>query len=270
MSTVNDFPIINMGGEDRVLACLPRTVEHGGLPCAPKLEETIKLIPRSEWWFATPEQIAEAIASPVPILDQNGEGACAAGGTCGVTMRCSYGQNLGNPVRLAMGRLYHYSGNGRDQGSALSDNLRYAMELGIPPVIGSNELDYRSSWTAEEKTEAAKHKIIEAFDCPSFDHLMTALQVGGGERMCVLYGIMVGSRFDCSVSDMWVPSQRGNGGHGLCGILPCRAADGTLGILTANTWSRQWGANGFGIVPESYFSGSFNDGWAARLVVEPS
>lgn len=270
MSTDNNFPVIHMGGEERVLACLPRTVAQGGLVGAPMLDETIPLIPRSDWWFATDAEIAEAIAGPVPILDQNGYRACAAGGACGVVMRCAYGQHLGDPVKLAMGRLYRYSGGGRDQGSTLSDNLAYAMKLGIPPVNGDNELDYHSNWTKQETEEAAKNKILEAYDCPSFDHLMTALVIGGGTRFCALYGIMVGSRFDCSESNLWIPSQRGSGGHGLCGVLPCKRPDGTLGILTANTWTTAWGYKGWGIVPESYFQDDFSDGWAARLVVEPS
>ena len=116
---------------------------------------------------------------------------------------------------------------------------------------------------------ARSYRIAEAWDCPTFDHIATAIQRG----FCVDYGIMVGSSFDTD-SDGWVNEGGGRGGHAMCGVgLAKREKRGKeqWGVITVNSWGTNWGVNGVGIVPESYFANqTFTDGWCVRCAIDPS
>lgn len=170
-------------------------------------------------------------------------------------------------VDLFPGNLYGRINGGRDAGSALGDGLSALMDKGvIPQIAGMDAWQWgHGSRPSGWETEGAKFRILEAFDCPTFDHIATAIQCG----FLVDYGIMVGRNFDVE-SDGWVGEYRGGGGgHALCGVGLVERG-GKWGILTANSWGEKWGDKGFGVVPESYFRGNFNDAWAVRAVTTES
>lgn len=173
-------------------------------------------------------------------------------------------------VRISPGHLYGQINGGRDAGSLLGDALTALKDVGACTTDEVPELEWkRRNWPAGIEEVARKYRITEAWDCPTFAHLATAIQRG----FVVDYGIAVGSNFDTDANG-WVAEGKGRGGHAMCGVgLSKRTKNGKTqwGIVTANSWGTNWGVNGFGIVPASYFANElFTDGWAVRVAVDPS
>jgi hypothetical protein len=271
-----EFDSLDRGGEDRVLGLLPRTVGVGDLLGAPHYSEKFQAIPRDKWKPMTTAAEIKAFVDRYIALgfhvddeDQDGIGSCGAASCSILTMLRKVQQGV-KYTRLAAGRLYHYSGGGRDGGSTLSDNLKYAMDLGIPELTAESQLlDYRSGWTAAEKASALRGKILESCDCPDFDALASAVQLDWD----VQHGIFVGRNYDVRSDGLWInPPSGQSGGHAQATPAGGLCYDGKqYGLLTAGSWSSRFGYKGWYVIPEAYFQQTgFNDGWAVRLVVTPS
>lgn len=262
---------IHRGGELRKLGCKPRTVGVGLAAFAPHYERKFAMLPRDKWQpMTTEEEIKKRIddyANRIGESDQDGIGACGAFSTERAlnVSRAIRGQTI---RKLSAGQLYHFSGGGYDDGSQLSDNLQYAIEYGIPDFsTRARELDYRKAPTDEELDDAKNNRILGAVDCPSFEHLASAIQ---GPCDAVVHGILCGDDYDLDGSGLWIRPQRGNdGGHAQCtpaGGLCYR--DGTFGLLVLGSWSAKFGYRGCYVVPEEYFTETpFTDGWGVYATV---
>ncbi|MCE5268520.1 MAG: hypothetical protein LLG00_11610 [Planctomycetaceae bacterium] len=261
------LPTIHRGGKPRVLGCLPRTIGVGQATFAPHYESQFKLLPRDQWRPMTSDEeiraFVDRLIKNIGEADQDRIGACGAFAT--VRGEGASRATRGQPIAcLSAGQLYHFSGGGYDDGSQLSDNLRYAMEMGIPRFsTRSRELDYASDWTDEEVRDALDNRITGAVDCPSFEHLVSAIH---GPCDAVIHGIQCGTDYEVDDSGLWIRPQRNpghNDGHAQCspaGGLCCR--DGEFGLLVLGSWSLQFGYKGCYVVPECYFTNTpFNDGW---------
>jgi len=256
------------GGEYRKLGNIRRTIEPGEALFAPHFASKYKILPRDQWQgMESDEEIKSFIdACPIPSSDQNGIGACGAYAAMMAIHHCRH--KAGMPYApLAAGRLYHRSGRGMDGGSQLGDNLKYAMDLGIPLFRDRrHELDYRSEWTDDEEDQGQDFRIYGAVDCPSFEALASAVQ---GPCDAVEHGILCGANYDVDSSGLWIRPQRGSsGGHAQCtpGGGLCRRGD-TWGLLVHGSWGKRFGYNGWYVVPEDYFRSTvFNDGWGVYAV----
>lgn len=255
------LPEIHDGREMRKLGCLPRLASPGSV--FPLLADKIGLIPRDKWQAMTASEIDLAIASVRRIIDQNGIGMCASAASTQGMEEARRREGL-RDVRLSPGDLYRRVSGGRDAGSSLSDNLTEVTQRGIAPDALVPDLEWRRSYPGSGK-QALAYRGIDAFDCPSFDAMATAVQRG----FPVVYGIMIGGDFSPG-SDLWLPDySRGGGGHAMLGVGLCQKAD-RWGLLTVNSWASSWGKRGCAVLPESYFTSTpFTDGWALRSTVVP-
>ena len=255
---MSDLEIIYAGGEVRTLGCRPRLAAVGEL--FPVWTEKQVTIPRYKWQPCSWRHLVRR------IMDQDGVGACNAFAACQALETCR--AMAGQPhVELFPGNLYGRINGGRDQGSVLGDALRALTDDGvIVQLNGVQPWEWgRKSRPDDWETEAAKYRILEAYDCPTFEHIASAIQCG----FLVDFGVMVGNDFNPG-ADLWVPDyRRGGGGHAMCGVGLVERS-GKWGILTANSWGERWGDGGFCVVPESYFQGTYNDAWAVRAVVQES
>jgi len=261
---MSDLSIV-IDGKQYHLGCKPRLLHPGALypvlgddPGRPE----IKLIPREQW--------AEVDFSHfVPeILDQDRTNACNAFASI-QTLHVLRAQ-AGLPyVKLSPGNLYGRINGGVDGGSNLSDAIQTLEKEGVCTAATVPELQWRPSrWPTGWRDEAKKFRILEAWDCPSFDHITSAILLG----FPVNLGVLVGSNFTVG-EDGWIADyRRGGGGHAMCGVgLLRHPSRGVWGVKVANSWGTRWGRSGFGILPESYFrSTPFTDGWAVRGAVDPS
>jgi hypothetical protein len=244
------------GNQWRALGCLPRP--RDARVAFPRLEEVIDVLPRSEWeeYSLKPQRLR--------CQDQGNQGSCnAAAATCAVeSVRKMAGMSL---LELSRGNLYGQINGGRDQGSLLGDALEALLKNGTVPngVIGDDQWQ-RSTWPRNWEEEAKPYRILEAYYCPTFAHMATAVQYG----YFLDFGIMVGNNFQPDSSG-WLPDyQSGYGGHAMAGFGLARHRDGRWGIETSNSWGSRWGNNGWCYVPESYFEDEWwADGWAVRAAI---
>lgn len=252
---------ITINGISRPLGCLPRVAQPGEIYPVFGERPGGRLIPRAEWREVDHSHLV------TKILDQDGQGACNAFASVQALMCLR--TEAGLPyVELSAGNLYGRINGGRDAGSTLGDAIQTLEREGVCKASTIGHLQWRkSTWPAGWQEEARRFRVLEAWDCPSFDHLASALQLG----FFVNLGILVGGNFETD-SDGWVPDRRGGGGgHAMCGVgLFRHPRTGRWGIKVANSWGTDWGLAGFGIVPESYFGGAFTDGWAVRGLVDPT
>jgi len=252
--------VIEFKNRPIILGCRPRI--HAPGEVLPLWEERVgaRTLPRSEW---KPVSYRHLVPK---ILDQDGQGACTAFASVQTlqTLRAEVGLPF---VELSAGNLYGRINGGMDAGSLLSDAIVALEKEGVCKASTVGQLDWhRRNWPANWQEEAAKFRVLEAWDCPSFDQLASALQFG----FLVAFGVLVGANFVNVDSDGWVPDRRGGGGgHAMCGVGLAKRGS-TWGIEVANSWGSDWGQAGFGVVPESYFRDTrWTDGWAVRGVVDP-
>ena len=197
-----------------------------------------------------------------PVHDQDGRGQCNCSATCTAieAAREIAGQSY---VYLSAGDLYSQINGGRDQGSTLEDGLDCAMRSGVATAQTVPYVwDGRRHSDAKTLGERKQFRVVEAYLCPSFDHMCSALQSG----FVVVEGLMWRDNFKPD-SDGWLPSRGagGAGGHALCGYGVSQR-NGTWGIKTRNSWGVTWGNGGNCVIPEPLFGDQITGYWAIRSV----
>lgn len=221
---------------------------YGDTPDAP-------MIPRSQWKPVSLERFLP------PVYDQDGVGACNAFATITCAEACRAMQGLPY-IPLSPGWLYGRINGGRDQGSMLEDALEHMMTVGTCTVATVDYLAWRDNPVAA-KAEAPRFKFLEAFWCPTFDHMASAIMAG----FFVDHGLMWKDGFKPD-GDGWISGGSGRGGgHALCGYGLANR-NGKWGIPTRNSWSPRWGVNGNCILAENVFGREIGGVWAVRSVVD--
>lgn len=110
-----------------------------------------------------------------------------------------------------------------------------------------------------------RFRILEAYWCPTFDHVASALQQG----FLVDIGVWWYGN-DPLDADGWLSDVgwRGRGGHALCGAELNERA-GKWGVGLVNSWGNGWGLDGWGTLPEGRVAEGCKvfQAWACRGVV---
>lgn len=238
-----------LGNIDAPLAGLWPVYGDGGPTRTP-------MIPRAQWKPCSMEGFLP------PVHDQDGIGMCNASATVAGMEACRALQGLPY-VQLSGGHLYGRINDGRDRGSLLEDGLREAMAGGVCTTATVPYLNWRSRPAAAAE-EAKRYRVLEAWLCPTFDHLASALQCG----FFVIEGLMWRDNFKVD-GDGWLPT-RGAGGAGGHAVLGFGLAErgGVWGARTRNSWSEQWGARGNCVIPETLFGTQIGGMWALRAMVD--
>lgn len=217
----------------------------------------VPMIPRSEW-----KEISLAAYLP-PVKDQDGIGACNAFATVEAVEACRKQAGL-KYVRLSPGYLYGNINDGVDQGSLLEDGLAWMTTNGTCETALIGDLDWRAGRRRPVNAveNAKNYKVLEAYLCPNFEAMASALQQG----FFIVEGLLWYDNFNPD-RDGWLPARGvGNyGGHALCGYGLAQR-NGTWGIRTRNSWSSSWGVGGNCVIPESLFGRDIGGFWAVRAV----
>jgi hypothetical protein len=180
------------------------------------------------------------------VCNQSSQNSCCPTATRGAAQILREINGL-KRVRLSQGSLYGQIAGGRDQGANIMDALEAMMDVGICPDSIIDEYDWQGKkYPVNWKDEAAKYRILEAWDCSTFDDLVSAVQTS----IPVVFGVN------------WA----GGGGHAICAI---GYKDGKVEIL--NSWGTDWGDGGFGYLSESQCRAITSYGaFAVRAVTIPS
>lgn len=217
----------------------------------------VPLIPRDQW------KVVDLSVFLPPVKDQDGIGACNAFATCSAVEACRALAGL-EYVRLSCGYLYGKINGGRDQGSYLEDGLAWMTEHGTVPTSVIGDLEWKKGRAFNGAKESEPYRVLEAYECPSFDAMASALQQG----FFVVEGLAWFNNFTPD-RDGWLPSagRGGEGGHALCGYGLAQR-NGVWGIRTRNSWGTSWGIGGNCVIPESLFNRSVGGYWCVRSVVQ--
>lgn len=238
-----------LGNIDAPLAGLWPVYGDGGPARTP-------MIPRAQWQPCSMEGFLS------PVHDQDGIGMCnPSATTCGMEA-CRALQGLPY-VKLSAGYMYGRINGGIDRGSRLENSLRDAMQHGTCTVETVPYLNWRSRPAAAAE-EANRYRVLEAWLCPTFDHVASALQCG----FFVIEGLMWHDNFRVD-GDGWLP-RRGSGRAGGHAVLGFGLAErgGVWGARTRNSWSEQWGVRGNCVIPETLFGSQIGGMWALRAMVD--
>jgi hypothetical protein len=218
-------------------------------------------IPRDQWRNVNLEAFLP------PVHDQDGIGACNA--FASITATEAGRKQAGLPyVPLSPAFLYGAINGGRDQGSMLEDGLAWMTEKGTVKVDTVGYLAWqtgrRNMSNPTFLAEAKGYRVIEAYECPTFAHVASALQQG----FFIVEGLLWYNNFTPD-REGWLPS-RGTGrpgGHALCGYGLVQR-NGVWGIRTRNSWGASWGIGGNCVIPEPLFGQDIGGFWAVRAVVQ--
>ena len=234
-----ETPLILPAGKAKG-ALLRRQTSYGTLKGVDKLEDRIDVIPDREW-----EELIRLRLPMRPyvksILDQDGAGSCATEQTAGVIMALRTFTRPDEPhVLLNPWSMYAHTSGGRDNGSSLDENMRFAKDRGVLPDAVWPRAEHR--WNEKAPQElwdkfGCYFRVDEVFDCASVAEVGTAL----------LKGFFVGFGW------------RGHSCY-LVDLLDSSTA------LYANSWG-DWGDEGFGIIRLNSINFGYG-AFATRSVVD--
>lgn len=221
----------------------------------------VPIFPRNQW---KPVNLGAFLPR---VYDQDGIGACNAFSsvTCLEAARAQAGLPY---VELSRGYVYGAINGGVDQGSYLEDALDWLTKTGAVKVEMCGHLEWRKGRSlmnnAAAREQARFYRIVEAYECPTFDAIASALQQG----FFINEGLAWYNNYNPD-REGWLPGRGsgGMGGHALAGY-GLASRNGTWGIRTRNSWSAAWGVGGDCIIPESCFDSRIGGYWAVRAVVQ--
>lgn len=192
------------------------------------------------------------------VLDQDGYGACVGHGSCKAAegrRRILRRQSL----KFSPWFCYSMINGGRDNGAMVGDALESLKRDGIALWDDVPYGTYQKSRINQKAFDSAKNnRVLEGYQCPDFETIATAVQLG----YPVSFGVEIGGAFRPDSRGV-IPDQRGGGGgHCMCAI-GLKKWDGRWYLEVMNSWGPTWGAQGFCYMPKSYFSDS--DNWAPQV-----
>lgn len=248
------FQQVHAGGEWRRLVHIepPRgtfvTLDRGEIP----------LIPESQW------ETVDWSHFVVGVKDQGQLGSCLPNAITGAYEDAMNMAGL-TPRRLCAEQLYGQVAWPSDNGSTFEETLVKATTVGMVPeaLVPAGRWDPRT-WPAEWAEVAKKFKVKEIFDCPTAQHVCTAIQRG----FQLPFGVSVTNAFEPDSAGVIHPYKIGQLNHGVRGV-GMKKIDGDWYIDMVNSWNARWGVNGHAWFPVRSLP-SRVPAWAIRVGVYPS
>lgn len=253
--TDNDIPyIIDLTGVKRFLAKLPPT-DFGKLK---SFRSAYPIADRKDWFEVNNR---DRFGSKDWILNQAQHNSCVGNGAAGAARRSRVRRGL-KDVKLSPAWIYSLINGNRDAGAIISDSLKAGQKTGFCrfDIVGQDPVFY-SRMPAAAKTDAANYLIGEAYHCPSYEELCTAILLD----FDVVYGIRVGSNFGRLNSRKIAPALPGQTNH-------CMAGDGLVNIDgewcidNYNSWDWSFGDQGRCYLTDEHFAAGDGDFFAIRYM----
>jgi hypothetical protein len=250
--------IIDHTGQDRALGNLIATA--GLLQAWPVYGDTptTPMVARGLW----PSLIAGAGGADHPALppvhDQGAIGQCNAEAVTAAAEFTRALQGL-HYVRLSAGELYGRINGGVDRGSLLEQGMAEALARGLGTARTSGTL-WRPGVPMASAGERSCYRVLEAWTCPTFDHLVSAVLSG----FATVSGVLWHEQYGLD-GDGWL-YRRGSGpvgGHALMSYAPAMRGR-EYGLWSLQSWGEGWGRGGRFVLPEGAFGSEVGGFWAVR------
>jgi hypothetical protein len=93
-------------------------------------------------------------------------------------------------IELSQAVPYALVNGGQDSGASIDSILQVLMKTGAPPVSVVSEYDWRGYpdrrirkrgcplWPKDWREQSAPYRIVEAGDCPTYQHMLSAIAAG--------------------------------------------------------------------------------------------
>lgn len=242
-------------GEQQLMFGLkPRRIAYGSL-FAPFGDE-IDLIPEPFWYSVSYRDYVPK------VLNQGNQRSCT--GAASVAGMMTAREQAGfEYVELSIGSVYGQINGGTDRGAYLSDALKAVHEVGACPIsIIPHENWHMETWPKDWREKAAKFRVLEVYDCTTFEEIASAILRG----FVVCFGVLL-SREDIQVGGqngfLPIHSAGRKYGHAMLGV-GLKRYNKTWWVEALSSWGEKWGDKGFCYVPASMFN--LPDAWAIRVV----
>lgn len=122
----------------------------------------------------------------------------------------------------------------------------------VPTTLVPAETWQRQRWPAEVTQVASQYRVLGYWLCPTFEHMISAALSG----FILIHGHWWGSADRLLRNGWFTPEPMGeiSGAHTLVGFNPVYDdANRRWGLQALNSFGKQWGVLGYGIVPEDRF-----------------
>jgi hypothetical protein len=193
------------------------------------------VIPRSQW------KVVSRPRTEVPILDQNGRGACVGHGATSALMlaRSISGQQF---QLLSAPFTYALINGGSDNGAAPGDAAQTLQTQGVCLMTEFPEPLYKADQIpASARLTAKRFMASEVYPCANWEERMSAFFLG----FSVFETIMVGGSFNSLSSEGVPPVAFGPGNHCISGgDATVALSNGDICPIDRNSWSPGWGMTG--------------------------
>ena len=247
-------------GETRILAALPTPTNHMMMSAVPTwLEAGYQTIDRKDW------RTFSRVQSSVPILDQNGKGACLPHAFARWMMLLRI--KMGLPfVKLSPWFLYSLINRGMDAGSNAGDAIQALRTTGICPDDLVPYTTIRPKGYNQAAMQAASEfKLVEAVRLKGFDEVVSAVIQGWDVCIDVCAGAAYNTDSDGVVR--YLPG--GNNHEVFVGEGLARLASGEYVLDGANSWGERWGVKGRCFYRDRTINAS-GECWAGRILAPRS
>jgi hypothetical protein len=215
--------------------CLPRITQFGD--CCDPMADKIKVIPSDNWSKIIDANPDLGCKQHVEKIFKQRYGSCATESTTQslAIVRAAAGPEF---VLLNALSIYHFTSGGRDRGSNIDSNLKFARDKGIcPDSFWPRSQGFQADPPANWETAAENYRIDEFYDIGTADEIGTALLLG----LPVVFG--------------WR-------GHSCVMVKLLKKGK----AIYANSWGTSWGNDGFGEIKLS----AVNWGYGAFAVRTPN
>lgn len=216
----------------------------------PAWAERNPVLPQSEWR----EHDDHAALCPVIEAQKNNNCTNASLAHMAGTLFKLHGLN---PPRFSWSALYARNNGGRDAGAFCRDLAADMLNVGMVPSELWPDGQIFGQWSALQTEAASRWKALEVYQCMNFADVASALSRG----FLVYHGFVLGNGGVSNPANGRMPEFDGSyaNGHAMWSRgLTKRFGDWRT--ITPNTWGTQWGDDGVGYWPASYFwlqSGQF-------------
>jgi hypothetical protein len=237
---VNQLPYVIHNGVRRVLACLPPVAKCG----LPKFSDKNAGLTKAQW------QEIDLSHFVFSIFDQGQTSSCVGQGTTKGIEVC-INQTQSEKIGLNPYFTYGLVNGGHDKGAVISQALQALKKYGTcSQDAAPMHLLFPNQLSQVEYANAIKHKIVEAYQCVTFDDICAALSKG----FPVPFGIYVGNNFDQVDRDLICPlPDGGGGGHCMLALgLKNHPRWGWI-IKLVNSWGITFGDKGFAYIRQAHF-----------------